>query len=78
MEWNNKRKADAENQKRNEDAYFAECAWENERRRREKEDALVDLSKKFGTLQEELDYITGKLTKVWEKYQNVQSEIQEG
>ena len=42
MEWNNKRKADAENQKRNEDAYFAECAWENERRRREKEDALAE------------------------------------
>ncbi len=32
---------------------------------------MVDLTKKFGTLQEELDYITGKLTKVWEKYQNV-------
>ena len=42
MEWNHKRKADAENQKRNEDQYFAECARENERRRREKEDALAE------------------------------------
>ena len=42
MEWNNKWKADAEAQKRNEDQYFADCAWENERRRWEKEDALAE------------------------------------
>lgn len=46
-------------------------------KKKEKDNELVDLSKKFSTLQEELDYITQKLTKVWDKYQGVQGEIQE-
>lgn len=39
-----------------------------EEKKKAKEDELVDLTKKFGTLQEELDYISAKLTKVWDKY----------
>lgn len=33
-----------------------------------KETELLDMNKKFSTLQEELEYITQKLNKVWEKY----------
>lgn len=57
-------------------------AKENDRRKRleeqkkEKDDELNLINKRFGTLQEELDYITKKLHKVWNKYQGVQSDIQ--
>ena len=50
---------------------------ELEERKKEKDDELLKINKKFGNLQEELDYITGKLQKVWQKYQTSQNEIQE-
>jgi hypothetical protein len=50
---------------------------ELEEQKKEKDDELLQINKKFGTLQEELDYITKKLHKVWNKYQTVQNEIQE-
>lgn len=50
---------------------------ELEEQKKEKDDELLQINKKFGTLQEELDYITKKLHKVWTKYQSVQNEIQE-
>ena len=50
---------------------------ELEEQKKEKDDELLQINKKFGTLQEELDYITKKLQKVWSKYQSVQNEIQE-
>ncbi|CAI2385220.1 unnamed protein product [Moneuplotes crassus] len=58
---------------------------EKENKRRERledkkqmaDDELLKFNKKFGNLQEELDYVTGKLQKVWQKYQGVQNEIQE-
>jgi kinesin family protein 3/17 len=42
-----------------------------------KDDELIKINKKFGNLTEELDYITKKLHKVWNKYQGVQGEVQE-
>lgn len=48
-----------------------------EAEKQKKDDELVMINKKFTSLQEELDYITSKLTKVWDKYQLVQGEIQE-
>lgn len=50
---------------------------ELEEKKKEKDDELLKINKKFGTLQEELDYITKKLHKVWSKYQSAQNEIQE-
>jgi hypothetical protein len=50
---------------------------ELEEQKKEKDDELLQINKKFGTLQEELDYITKKLHKVWSKYQGVQTEIHE-
>jgi len=48
-----------------------------EEQKRAKDDHLLQMNKKFGTLQEELDYISQKLTKVWDKYQGVQGEMTE-
>jgi kinesin family member 3B len=48
-----------------------------EEQKKVKDDELLRINKKFGTLQEELDYITKKLHKVWSKYTTVQNEIQE-
>jgi len=31
-------------------------------------DEIIDITKKFSGLNEELEYITQKLNKVWEKY----------
>lgn len=50
---------------------------ELEEKKKEKDDELIKINKKFGNLQEELDYITSKLHKVWNKYQAVQGEVQE-
>lgn len=43
--------------------------WDKlEEKKKAKEDELLDLNKKFSSQQEELEYITQKLNKVWEKY----------
>jgi hypothetical protein len=40
-----------------------------EEKKKAKDDELIDIGLKFKTLQDELDYITNKLTKVWDKFQ---------
>ena len=48
-----------------------------ESKKREREDELLDLNKRFTGQTDELEYITTKLMKVWEKFQGEQNGIQE-
>ena len=42
LDWNEKRKMDADSMKRREEAYFAKVNRDNDSKRRDKEDALAE------------------------------------